>query len=143
MLPGFTWPNFSHAFSDFCLYCIIQKSRFIVSCRGRQRVLRLFEFYFIWVFGLNPRPIVFVFSSIEVATVTFDREPVFLRNRYCFDSQSKNSNVTVPIQNKYKLDSWQRFKLLKKKKMLLHSLGLVYKSMRGVMTNSIDRDIMA
>jgi hypothetical protein len=25
-------------------------------------------------------------------------------------------------------------------KMLLHSLGLVYKSMRGVMTNSIDRD---
>jgi hypothetical protein len=24
--------------------------------------------------------------------------------------------------------------------MLLHSLGLVYKSMRGVMTNSIDRD---
>jgi hypothetical protein len=27
-----------------------------------------------------------------------------------------------------------------KKKMLLHSLGLVYKSMRGVMTNSIDRD---
>jgi hypothetical protein len=26
------------------------------------------------------------------------------------------------------------------KKMLLHSLGLVYKSMRGVMTNSIDRD---
>jgi hypothetical protein len=27
-----------------------------------------------------------------------------------------------------------------KKKMLLHSLGLVYKSMRGMMTNSIDRD---
>jgi hypothetical protein len=25
-------------------------------------------------------------------------------------------------------------------KMLLHSLGLVYKSMRGMMTNSIDRD---
>jgi hypothetical protein len=25
-------------------------------------------------------------------------------------------------------------------KNLLHSLGLVYKSMRGVMTNSIDRD---
>jgi hypothetical protein len=25
-------------------------------------------------------------------------------------------------------------------KMLLHSLGLVYKSMRGVMTNSIERD---
>jgi hypothetical protein len=25
-------------------------------------------------------------------------------------------------------------------KMLLHSRGLVYKSMRGVMTNSIDRD---
>jgi hypothetical protein len=24
--------------------------------------------------------------------------------------------------------------------MLLHSLGLVYKSMRGMMTNSIDRD---
>jgi hypothetical protein len=24
--------------------------------------------------------------------------------------------------------------------MVLHSLGLVYKSMRGVMTNSIDRD---
>jgi hypothetical protein len=24
--------------------------------------------------------------------------------------------------------------------MLLHSLGLVYKSMRGVMTNSIERD---
>jgi hypothetical protein len=29
---------------------------------------------------------------------------------------------------------------LKKKKKLLHSLGLVYKSMRGMMTNSIDRD---
>jgi hypothetical protein len=28
----------------------------------------------------------------------------------------------------------------KKKKKLLHSLGLVYKSMRGMMTNSIDRD---
>jgi hypothetical protein len=28
----------------------------------------------------------------------------------------------------------------KEKKKLLHSLGLVYKSMRGVMTNSIDRD---
>jgi hypothetical protein len=28
-------------------------------------------------------------------------------------------------------------------KMLLHSLGLVYKSMRGVMTNSIDRGPMA
>jgi hypothetical protein len=27
-----------------------------------------------------------------------------------------------------------------KNRMLLHSLGLVYKSMRGVMTNSIDRD---
>jgi hypothetical protein len=27
-----------------------------------------------------------------------------------------------------------------KKKKLLHSLGLVYKSMRGMMTNSIDRD---
>jgi hypothetical protein len=26
------------------------------------------------------------------------------------------------------------------KKKLLHSLGLVYKSMRGMMTNSIDRD---
>jgi hypothetical protein len=26
------------------------------------------------------------------------------------------------------------------KKNLLHSLGLVYKSMRGMMTNSIDRD---
>jgi hypothetical protein len=25
-------------------------------------------------------------------------------------------------------------------KMLLHNLGLVYKSTRGVMTNSIDRD---
>jgi hypothetical protein len=24
--------------------------------------------------------------------------------------------------------------------MLLHSLGLVYKSMRGMMTNSVDRD---
>jgi hypothetical protein len=29
---------------------------------------------------------------------------------------------------------------IKKKKNLLHSLGLVYKSMRGMMTNSIDRD---
>jgi hypothetical protein len=28
----------------------------------------------------------------------------------------------------------------KKKKNLLHSLGLVYKSMRGMMTNSVDRD---
>jgi hypothetical protein len=28
----------------------------------------------------------------------------------------------------------------KGKKKLLHSLGLVYKSMRGMMTNSIDRD---
>jgi hypothetical protein len=28
----------------------------------------------------------------------------------------------------------------KKKKKLLHSLGLVYKSMRGMMTNSIDQD---
>jgi hypothetical protein len=27
-----------------------------------------------------------------------------------------------------------------KKKNLLHSLGLAYKSMRGMMTNSIDRD---
>jgi hypothetical protein len=27
-----------------------------------------------------------------------------------------------------------------KKKKLLHSLGLVYKSMRGMMTNSTDRD---
>jgi hypothetical protein len=27
-----------------------------------------------------------------------------------------------------------------KKKKLLHSLGLVYKSMRGMMTNLIDRD---
>jgi hypothetical protein len=27
-----------------------------------------------------------------------------------------------------------------KKKKLLHSLGLVYKSMRGMVTNSIDRD---
>jgi hypothetical protein len=26
--------------------------------------------------------------------------------------------------------------------MLLHSLGLVYKSMRGMMTNSIDRDVL-
>jgi hypothetical protein len=28
----------------------------------------------------------------------------------------------------------------KNKKNVLHSLGLVYKSMRGMMTNSIDRD---
>jgi hypothetical protein len=28
----------------------------------------------------------------------------------------------------------------KKKKKLLHSLGLAYKSIRGMMTNSIDRD---
>jgi hypothetical protein len=28
----------------------------------------------------------------------------------------------------------------KKLKNLLHSLGLVYKSMRGMVTNSIDRD---
>jgi hypothetical protein len=28
----------------------------------------------------------------------------------------------------------------KKKKKMLHILGLVYKSMRGMMTNSIDRD---
>jgi hypothetical protein len=30
--------------------------------------------------------------------------------------------------------------IIKKKKKLLHSLGLVYKSMRGMMTYSIDRD---
>jgi hypothetical protein len=30
--------------------------------------------------------------------------------------------------------------LEQQKKKLLHSLGLVYKSMRGMMTNSIDRD---
>jgi hypothetical protein len=29
---------------------------------------------------------------------------------------------------------------LYKKKKMLHSLGLVYKPMRGVMTNSMDRD---
>jgi hypothetical protein len=31
-------------------------------------------------------------------------------------------------------------KIKKIKKNLLHSLGLVYKSMRGMVTNSIDRD---
>jgi hypothetical protein len=36
----------------------------------------------------------------------------------------------IPVSTKYDLI----------KKKLLHSLGLVYKSMRGMMTNSIDRD---
>jgi hypothetical protein len=37
-------------------------------------------------------------------------------------------------------DPRSRISLPRLKKNLLHSLGLVYKSMRGMMTNSIDRD---
>jgi hypothetical protein len=45
-----------------------------------------------------------------------------------------SSVIKIVIRQKQKVNR------KKKKKMLLHSLGLVYKSMRGVMTNSIDRD---
>jgi uncharacterized lipoprotein YehR (DUF1307 family) len=38
------------------------------------------------------------------------------------------------------LSNIKKKKNKKKTKKMLHSLGLVYKSMRGVMTNSIDRD---
>jgi hypothetical protein len=44
-----------------------------------------------------------------------------------------SSVIKIVIRQKQKVNR-------KKKKNLLHSLGLVYKSMRGVMTNSIDRD---
>jgi hypothetical protein len=46
-----------------------------------------------------------------------------------------SSVIKIVIRQKQKVNRKK-----KKKKMLLHSLGLVYKSMRGVMTNSIDRD---
>jgi hypothetical protein len=53
-------------------------------------------------------------------------------------AQSKGAALISFILNFKKDFDYLSFTIIKKN--LLHSLGLVYKSMRGMVTNSIDRD---
>jgi hypothetical protein len=68
--PKGVWPEKSRKFHKWV-------KSIITGLKNNKTIVQTFS-SFSPDFRANPRAIVFVFSTIEVATVTFDREPVFL-----------------------------------------------------------------